>query len=228
MVMKRFSSGSDANCSKRMSRSLLRAHDDGDLLALLAEGASNRVGDGEAHAAANDGYTVALDLGRAAERSGDVLDLVAFVELGEALGRLTHDHEDELDPTLLRVPVSKGERDALARLVDAHHEELTGMGMLGHPGCVDAELEDLLRELRLLQDLEHRTPLSYEAGRLRCMLLGLEGRAARIPGSCLHTQIRLYPAACIFNASGRQVSDERCVHDACGLRGWRAGRSAGS
>ena len=182
---------------------------------------------GEAHAAANDGYAVALNLGRAAERSGDVLDLVTFVELREALGRLAHDHEDELDPTLLRVPVGKGERDALARLVDAHHEELTGMGMLGHPGCVDAELEDLLRELRLLQDLEHRTPLSYEAGRLRCMLLGLEGRAARIPGSCLHTQNRLYPAACIFNASGQQVSDERCMHDACGLRGWRAGRGAG-
>ncbi len=96
-------------------------------------------------------------------RSGDVLDFVTFVELREALGRPFHDHEDELDPTLLRVPVGKGERDALARLVDAHHEEL-GMGMLGHPGCVDAELEDLLRELRLLQVFE-RQPLSLIRGR---------------------------------------------------------------
>ena len=139
--------------------SLNTADDDGNLLALLAEGAGNGVGDCQAHAAADNGNAIALYFGWAAERAGNVADLVALVELGEALGGLTDDHEDELDPALLRVPVGERERDALARLVDAHHEELAGMRMLGHPGRVDAELEDLLRELRLFQDLEHRTPL---------------------------------------------------------------------
>ena len=135
------------------------AHDHVDVLALLAEHARHGVGDGEAHAAADDGHGVALDLGGLAQRAGDVADEVALVELGEALRGLAHHHEDELDPALLRIPVGEGERHALARLVDAHHEELAGVSLLGHPRGVDAELEDLLRELRLLQDFKHRTPL---------------------------------------------------------------------
>ncbi len=109
------------------------AHDHVDVLALLAEHARHGVGDGEAHAAADDGYGVALDLGGLAQRAGDVADEVALVELGEALRGLAHHHEDELDPALLRVPVGEGERHALARLVDAHHEELAGVSLLGHP-----------------------------------------------------------------------------------------------
>lgn len=134
-------------------------HDDVDVLALLAQHAGNGVGDGQTNAAAHDGDGIALDLGGLAQRAGDVLDVVALVELGEALGGLANYHEDELDPALLSVPVGERERHALTRLVDAHHEELAGVSLLSHPRGVDAELEDLLRELRLLQDLKHRTPL---------------------------------------------------------------------
>ena len=134
-------------------------HDDVDVLALFAEHARHGVGDGQAHAAADDGHGVAVDLGGLTQRTGDVADEVALVELGEALGGLADHHEDELDPALFGIPVGEGERYALARLVDAHHEELAGVRLLGHPRGVDAELEDLLRELRLLQDFKHRTPL---------------------------------------------------------------------
>lgn len=67
-----------------------------------------------ADAAAHDGNGIALDLGGLAQRAGDVLDVVAFIELGEALGGLANYHEDELDPALLSVPVGECERHALA------------------------------------------------------------------------------------------------------------------
>ena len=118
------------------------------------------VGDGQAHAAAEHDHAVALELGGVAERAGDVLELVTLVVGREHLGRLADDHEDELDPALLGVPAGERERDAFALLVRADHQELAGMGLLGHLRRLHAELEHLLRELRLFEDLVHADLLS--------------------------------------------------------------------
>lgn len=93
------------------------------------------VGDGQAHAAAEHDHAVALELGGVAERAGDVLELVALVVGREHLGRLADDHEDELDPALLGVPAGERERDALALLVRADHQELAGMAFLAICGA---------------------------------------------------------------------------------------------
>ena len=64
-------------------------------------------------------------------------------------------HEDEADPALLGGPVAEGERDALAALVDAHHEELAGARLGGDPRSLDAHLEDGVGELPLVNDAKH-------------------------------------------------------------------------
>ena len=114
------------------------------LVAGLDQVLGDRVGDGEANTAADDGAGAVGHLGRLAERAGDVLDGVTRLVGGQHLRGLADHHEDELDPALFGVPARERERDALARLVGAHHQELAGVRVLGHPRRLDAELEHLL------------------------------------------------------------------------------------
>ena len=130
-------------------------HDGVDLVAGLHQVTGDRVGNGQADAAADDRAGAVRHLGGDAQRAGDVLDGVTLLVGGQHLRGLADHHEDELDPALLGVPARERERDALARLVGAHHQELAGVSVLGHPGRLDAELEHLLRELRLFEDLVH-------------------------------------------------------------------------
>ena len=131
------------------------AHDGVDLVAGLHQRARDGVRDGKANAAANDaGGPGAHDRGLT-QRAGDVENGVAGLVRREHLRGLADHHEDELHPALFGVPVRKGERHALTGLVGANHEELASVCVLGHLRRLDAELEHLLRELRLFEDLIH-------------------------------------------------------------------------
>ena len=135
-------------------------HDRVDLVAAGDELARDGKGDGKPHSAADDGPLALSHLGGLAQGAGHVLQVVSRLVAREHRSGLADHHEDELDPALGGIPVRKGERHPLARLVGTNHEKLARVGMPGHLGRLDAELEHLLRELCLLENFVHlHTPL---------------------------------------------------------------------
>ena len=95
------------------------------------------------------------DVGRHAERPHDVGKLVAHLEMRELVRGLAHAHEDEAHPAFLGRPVRERQRDALAVLVDAQHEELARAALGRDARCLDAHLPDGVGELSLVDDREH-------------------------------------------------------------------------
>ena len=68
------------------------------------------------------------------------------------------------------------------------------MRMLGDCGRLDAELEHLLRELRLLQDLIHRTPLLLgPPNRASTEMDGSPSKTVRAQALCRHT-VQIIPS----------------------------------
>lgn len=133
-------------------------------------------------------------LGGNAQRAHDVAQRLAGLVGGKHFGGLADHHEDELDPALVTVPAGQGKRDTLARLVGANHEELSSVRMLGDCRRLDAELEHLLRELRLLQDLIHRTPLLLgPPNRASTEMDGSPNKTVRAQALCRHT-VQIIPS----------------------------------
>ena len=135
------------------------AHDCVNLAASCYELTSNREGDSQANAAADNCPFALAHLGRLTQRTSDVLQEITNLVGRKHPGGLADYHKDKLDPTLLRIPIRKGKWNALATLICADHQELTSMCVLGHLWCLDAELEDLLGELSLFEDLIHSAVL---------------------------------------------------------------------
>ena len=169
----------------------------------------DREGNCQADAAANDGAGALGHLGGNAQRAHDVTQRLAGLVGGKHLGGLADYHEDELDPALVTVPAGQGKRDALARLVGANHEELSSVRMFGDSGRLDAELEHLLRELRLLQDLIHRTPLLLgPPNRASTEMDGSPNKTVRAQALCRHT-VQIIPSwtCCLRVSSAVGKSD---------------------
>ena len=86
--------------------------------------------DSRAQAAADDARALrTCELGGVPQRPGEIEQRVARLHLGETHGGGAHRLEDDRDGAGLRVAVVHGERDALALLVDAQHDELTGLDL---------------------------------------------------------------------------------------------------
>ena len=96
------------------------------------------VGDGAAHAAADDGHLFqALRLGGAAQGAHEVVKAIALLQVVEQLGGGPHDLEDDGDGALLPVKVGDGQGDALPVLVDPEDDELARLRLFGDEGGVD-------------------------------------------------------------------------------------------
>ena len=131
------------------------AHDGVHLVASVGQLACDGVGDSQADAAADDCPGALAQVRGLAQGTGDVQDAVTDLVGGQHGRGLAYLHKDELDPSLLGIPVCEGEGNALARLVRTNHQELASVCMLGHIRCLDAELEHLLRKLSLFEDFVH-------------------------------------------------------------------------
>ena len=95
------------------------------LAAVLVQPLGLRVRDGRSQTAADDARAArALELGGVAERPREVQQRVARLQLREAHRGGAHRLEHDGDGARLRVAFVHRERDALAALVDAQHDEL--------------------------------------------------------------------------------------------------------
>ena len=96
------------------------------------------IGDGAAHAAADDAdLLLAFGLGRAAERADKVLNVLALGLVAELFGRSADRLHDDRHSALFAVEIMDGDGDALTVLVDAQDDELAGFGLLCHHRCFD-------------------------------------------------------------------------------------------
>ena len=88
-----------------------------------------------------------LNMSGIAQRTHDVGHVVAFVQHAELLRRETHLLDNESDGSFLNIGTGNGQRHALAFLVDAHNDKITGLAALGNQRSLDLEKENLLRKL---------------------------------------------------------------------------------
>jgi hypothetical protein len=117
-----------------------------DAAALQLEG--DRQDDGRADASPHADRVPGLDqLGRPAERPGDIGDGVARLELDQVGRALADRLDDQADRAGVRVGRGDGERDPLRAWSAADDHELPGLPDLCDAGRLDHEPGDVRREL---------------------------------------------------------------------------------
>ena len=114
------------------------ADNDIDLGACLLERLSGRKSDRTADAAADHADALdALGVRGLAERTDEVLNIVALVHRAEHLRRQADLLENNGYRTLFAVVACDGQGDTLTGLIHAEDDELTGLRLLGDKGSLD-------------------------------------------------------------------------------------------
>ena len=125
------------NSSSRNDQVLVpEAHNGVDLRALLVELFRHRVGDGAAHAAADDGHLFqALRLRGAAQGAHKILKAVALLQVVQLFRGGAHDLENNGHGARFPVEVRHSQGDAFALLVHPQDDELPGSAFLAIRGA---------------------------------------------------------------------------------------------
>ena len=98
----------------------------------------NRVGNGAAHAAADDAdLFLALGLGGFAQGAHKVLEAVALAQVGELFRGGAHRLDNDGDGAFFRVIGVDGNGDPLALFVHPEDDELSRLGLLGDQRSLD-------------------------------------------------------------------------------------------
>ena len=210
---------------------LLRAaaDDAGDVHAALGQGLDDRQQHGRADAAADaHGVPGREEVGLGAQRTGDVLDGLADLELGE-LGRARADGLDHQgDRAGLGVVVRDRERDALRARTLPDDDELAGTPDLRDPGSLDDEADDVRRELLALDDGMHATSLVLVSGSIVARtapaalpahgpVLQSEGHAPRGPSGDAPALACRRDVRRGVHASACRAADRRSRHDCAAM-----------
>ena len=99
--------------------------------------------DSTTNAAANDADLLeAIEVGSNAERSYEVLNVVALFLVAELFGGTTDDLENDLNGAGFLIGACNGKGDAFAALIHAKDDELTGLCLVSNKGSLDLELND--------------------------------------------------------------------------------------
>ena len=141
---------------------ILCPHNGNDLIAGFLHSTRNRIRRGNADAAAHDNHRAVelLDFRRTPQRTDEVKDIIAFIQ-GRQLHRRSPDGlKDNQDAPRLAVIIGNRQRDAFALLIDAQHNELTGLRFFRDTRCLDVHRVDIRRPFLFFQDLKHGS-LSY-------------------------------------------------------------------
>jgi hypothetical protein len=109
-------------------------------------------------AADQDDLLALLDPRRHSQGPDEVEDRLAPFQVHHPMGGLTHRLDHDRDTALQAVEVRDGQRNALSRFVDAHHDEMTGMAGSGDLGRQDLPLKGQRTEWRSLEDFIHERP----------------------------------------------------------------------
>ena len=121
-----------------------------NLRAAVVELFQNRVGNGAADAAAHHAdLLLALRLGRTAQRANEIVETIALLLVAQLFSSGTHRLNNDGNGTLLAVIVMDRNGDTLTILIHAQNDELSGLRLLGHHGCLDL-IEDHGRFQRFL------------------------------------------------------------------------------
>ena len=132
------------------------ADDDISLDARFLKRLRGRIGNRTADAAADHADALlALDVRRLAERTDEVLNIVALVHAAEQLGRQTDLLENDCDRALFAVVTGDGQRHPLRLVVHAEDNELTGFRLPRHERSFDLHIGDGGIEFLLTYDLVH-------------------------------------------------------------------------
>ena len=119
------------------------ADDGGYFNASCVKSLSNGHCDSATNAAANDANLLeAIEVGCYAERTNEIFDVVALFLVAELFGGASNDLEDDLNCAGFLVGACNGKRDALALLINAKDDELTGLCLVSNKGSLDLELND--------------------------------------------------------------------------------------
>ena len=98
----------------------------------------NGVCDGAANAAADHAdLLLTLGLGGTAQRAHKVMQAIALLLVAQLLGGGAHRLNDDGNGALLAVIVMDRNGDTLTILIHAQNDELAGLRLLGHHGCLD-------------------------------------------------------------------------------------------
>ena len=98
----------------------------------------NGIRDGAADAAAHHAdLLLALGLGGTAQRADEIVQAVALLLVAQLLGSGAHRLNDDGNGALLAVIVMDRNGDTLTILIHAQNDELAGLRLLGHHGCLD-------------------------------------------------------------------------------------------
>ena len=137
-------------------------HDRRGAVAGFLERAKLRVNRGDAEAAADQHHMARLsDVLRQAERAGEIRKHVASaVFVAHLARRLAERLHDNRDRAALAVVVGDRQRNALAPLVKAQHDEVTGLRRLGHVWGVDLPQKGHIRKSFASHNRIHTSPSS--------------------------------------------------------------------
>ena len=95
------------------------------------------------------------EIGRPSQRTYDVGETVADLEIRHAFGLCADDSENDGDDPFFAVIVTNCERDALAFIINADDEELSGHCLAGNERRNDLHAPDIGSEMFFLCDLKH-------------------------------------------------------------------------
>ena len=160
---------------------------------MLVQPLGLRVRDGRSQTAADDARAArALELGGVAERPREVQQRVARLQLREAHRGGAHRLEHDGDGARLRVAFVHRERDALAALVDAQHDELARPDLARYLGRAhDHAGHFRVERLYSFDGIHGLRPLSSQIQKQHRTMLGAASRrsmaaiiATRPPSPC--------------------------------------------
>ncbi len=136
------------------------AHNGVDLRALLVELFRHRVGDGAAHAAADDGHLFqALRLRGAAQGAHKILKAVALLQVVQLFRGGAHDLENNGHGARFPVEVRHSQGDAFALLVHPQDDELPWLSLFGDKGRLNVHPGDGGVEHLFFHNSVHRPKL---------------------------------------------------------------------
>ena len=119
------------------------------------------VGNGTAHAAADDsGLPDAGEIGGSPQRTHKVQDAVPGLQTAQQIGGQAHLLEDDGDSACFGIGIGNGERHPLAVFIDAEDDELTGPCFFCNERCLDLHQGHLLVEVLFICDPIHGVVLS--------------------------------------------------------------------
>ena len=114
------------------------------------------VRDGAADAAAHDrDFMQPRGVRGLAERADEIVDILAFVQVIEALGGTADDLENDGDGAPFSVEIGDREGDALPFFIDAQDDELPRLRLAGDEGRLHFHERDRRVQLSLFQNLVH-------------------------------------------------------------------------